>query len=95
MKRVMKWFKENKIFAFLTASISTFVLGVVASADTPAAGTYQEVTNEIESVLTAAALTDVLKYAAAIAVVLVLLWWSIRKVVSIIKRAFMRGKLRL
>lgn len=94
MKKLMKVIKSNKIFAFFTAALSSFVLGVSAFAEaTP--GDYTQVVSEITDVLDSAALVAVLKYAAAAAVVLVLLWWSVRKAISIIKRAFMRGKLRL
>ena len=93
MKKLMQAIKSNKIFAFFTAALSCFVLGVSAFAEeTP--GDYTQVVSEITSVLNGPALVAVLKYAAAAAVVLVLLWWSVRKAISIIKRAFMRGKLR-
>lgn len=56
---------------------------------------YQAVLSEITSSLNSNSIVGVLSYAASIAVVMVLLWWSVRKSVSIIKRAFMRGKLKL
>ena len=64
----------------------------IALADT--AG-YQTVITTISSTLSEANLTSVLSYAVGIAIVLVLFWWSVRKCAGIIKRAFMRGKLRL
>lgn len=56
---------------------------------------YQTVVNAVSSTLSEANLTSVLSYAVGIAIVLVLFWWSVRKCAGIIKRAFMRGKLRL
>lgn len=92
MKKFMQAIKSNKIFAFFTAALSCFVLGVSAFAD---GNDYTTVVTEVTNVLDSDALIGVLKYAAAAAVVLVLLWWSVRKAISVIKRAFMRGKLRL
>lgn len=65
----------------------------VALADATAG--YQTVVSAISSSLSEANLTSVLSYAVGIAIVLVLFWWSVRKCASIIRRAFMRGKLRL
>lgn len=56
---------------------------------------YQAVVSQVTNSLNSAAIVDVLSYAAGIAVVMVLLWWSVRKSVGIVKKAFMRGKLRL
>lgn len=56
---------------------------------------YQTVLTTVEGSLSSANVVDVLNTAVSGAVVLVLLWWSIRKSVGIVKRAFMRGKLRL
>lgn len=56
---------------------------------------YQAVLSQITSSLNSASIVGVLSYAAGIAVVMVLLWWSVRKSVGIVKKAFMRGKLRL
>lgn len=92
MKKLMQVVKSNKIFAFFTAALSCFVLGVSAFAE---GLTYTDVVTEVTNVLDSDALIGVLKYAAGAAVILVLLWWSVRKAISIIKRAFMRGKLRL
>ena len=92
MKKLMQVIKSNRIVAFFTAALSSFVLGVSAFAES---NDYTSVVSEVTNVLDSQALIAVLKYAAAAAVVLVLLWWSVRKAISIIKRAFMRGKLRL
>lgn len=56
---------------------------------------YETVVSEINNTLSQANLTSVLVYAAGIAIGFVFFWWATRKVISIIKRAFMRGKLRL
>lgn len=56
---------------------------------------YETVVGEINNTLSQANLTSVLVYAAGIAIGFVFFWWATRKVISIIKRAFMRGKLRL
>lgn len=62
--------------------------------DNPPVG-YEAVLNAVEGSLNSASITGVLTTAVTSAVVLVLLWWSVRKSVSIVKRAFMRGKLRV
>lgn len=56
---------------------------------------YETVINSITAELNTGGITTVLTYAAGIAVGMVFLWWAVRKATSIIKRAFMRGKLRL
>lgn len=56
---------------------------------------YQTVISEISSTLSDSNLTSVLTYASQIAVGLVFLWWAVRKCAGVLKRAFMRGKLRL
>lgn len=63
--------------------------------DNPGEVSYETVLNTVEGSLSSANVVGVLNTAASAAVVLVLLWWSIRKSVGIVKRAFMRGKLRL
>lgn len=63
--------------------------------DNPNEVSYETVLTTVEGSLSSANVVDVLNTAASAAVVLVLLWWSIRKSVGIVKRAFMRGKLRL
>lgn len=56
---------------------------------------YQTVINVVSSTLSEANLTTVLTYAVGIAIVLVFFWWAVRKCAGIVKRAFMRGKLRV
>lgn len=56
---------------------------------------YQTVISEISNTLSESNLSSVLTYAAGLAVTLVFFWWAVRKVAGILKRAFMRGKLRL
>lgn len=56
---------------------------------------YETVVTAVSSQLSDANLVSVLAYAVGIAVVMVFTWWAVRKCTSIIKRAFMRGKLRL
>ena len=56
---------------------------------------YQGVVETVSTTLSEANVAAVLTYAIGIAIVLVLFWWSVRKCVGIVKRAFMRGKLRL
>ena len=67
--------------------------GLTALADnTPA---YQGVVNAVSTQLSEANLASVLTYAIGVAIVLVFFWWAVRKCTGIVKRAFMRGKLRL
>lgn len=56
---------------------------------------YQSVIETINGTLSESNLTSVLTYAVGVAIVLVFFWWAVRKCAGIIKRAFMRGKLRL
>lgn len=56
---------------------------------------YQTVITTLSTTLSEANLTTVLTYAAGLAVVLVLFWWSVRKCAKILYKAFARGKLRL
>ncbi len=55
---------------------------------------YKDVIDEVKDTLSNGNITTVLTYAAGIAVVMVFTWWAVRKVSGIVKRAFMRGKLR-
>lgn len=55
---------------------------------------YKDVIDEVKDTLSNGNITTVLTYAAGIAVVMVFTWWAVRKVTGIVKRAFMRGKLR-
>ena len=61
-------------------------------ADTPL---YQSVITALSTTLSEAELASVLAYGAGLAVTLVLLWWSARKVAKMLMGAFKRGKLRL
>lgn len=56
---------------------------------------YQSVINVVSSTLSEANLTSVLTYVVGLAIVLVFFWWAVRKCAGILKRAFMRGKLRV
>ena len=56
---------------------------------------YQGVVDAVSTQLSEANVAAVLTYAVGIAIVLVFFWWAVRKCVGIVKRAFMRGKLRL
>ena len=56
---------------------------------------YETVITAVSNQLSDANLVSVLAYAVGIAIVMVFTWWAVRKCTSIIKRAFMRGKLRL
>lgn len=56
---------------------------------------YQQVISTVSGTLSEANLKDVLVYAVGAAIVLVFFWWAVRKCAGIIKKAFMRGKLRL
>lgn len=58
------------------------------------AGTWQAVVETVEDTFTGANVTSVLTAAVGSAITLVLLWWGARTATKIIKRAFMRGKLR-
>ena len=80
-----------------SASIASCVLAVSASADavTPTATTdYQTIIGQVTAVMSNANITSVLQFAIGAAVVMVFTWWAARKVAGIIKRAFMRGKLK-
>lgn len=82
--------------AAATGTATTFALAVPAFAEGNEAGTeYQTVVTAVSNTLSSANLTSVLTYAVGIAIGLVFLWWAVRKVTGILKRAFMRGKLRL
>lgn len=56
---------------------------------------YQGVVDDVSGTLSNANIVSVLSYAVGIAIVMVFTWWAVRKASGIIKRAFMRGKLRL
>lgn len=65
---------------------------IFALTDTPS---YQTVISTVSSTLSETNLASVLTYGLGLSVVLVLFWWSCRKVLSMLVRSFMRGKLRL
>lgn len=58
------------------------------------AGTWQSVIETVEDTFTGTNVTAVLTAAVGSAMALVFLWWGARTATKIIKRAFMRGKLR-
>lgn len=55
---------------------------------------YETIITQITSTMNTSNITTVLVYALPTAVGMVFLWWAVRKVAGIVKRAFMRGKLR-
>lgn len=80
----------NIPYAVLARPLAAFV-GDVPVGDLES---YKSVINEVKDTLSNGNITTVLAYAAGIAVVMVFTWWAVRKVSGIVKRAFMRGKLR-
>lgn len=58
------------------------------------AGTWQAVFETVEDTFSATNVTTVLAAAVGSAIALVFLWWGARKATSVLKRAFMRGKLK-
>lgn len=74
------------------APVLAISAGAEGAGDTTA---YQGVITTINGTLSNANIVAVLGYAVGIAVVMVFTWWAVRKVTGIVKRAFMRGKLRL
>lgn len=68
--------------------------GLVALATQGPPTDYQSVITHITDTMNTSSITTVLSYALPIAVGMVFLWWAVRKVAGIVKRAFMRGKLR-
>ena len=98
MKKVMHTIKQNRFLVLFASMLSVFVVGLTAGAEgTATAPTtdYQTVIAALQGVFTSSTITSVLVYAVGIAIALVFTWWAIRKVTGIVKRAFMRGKLRL
>ena len=55
---------------------------------------YETITGVLSTTLSTTNITAVLSYALGAAVGLVFLWWAARKCAGILKKAFMRGKLR-
>ena len=72
-----------------------FGLATMPIAAFDSAASYETVVTAVSTQLSDANLVSVLAYAVGIAIVMVFTWWAVRKCTSIIKRAFMRGKLRL
>lgn len=58
------------------------------------AGTWQAVFETVEETFSASNVTTVLAAAVGSAIALVFVWWGARKATSVLKRAFMRGKLK-
>lgn len=58
------------------------------------AGTWQAVFEKVEETFSASNITTVLAAAVGSAIALVFVWWGARKATSVLKRAFMRGKLK-
>lgn len=101
--------KTSKVLGFLrghkpAVAAASFVCAVSSMALTAgaeevggggASSAYQTVITTVSGTLSEANLTSVLTYAVGAAIVLVFFWWAVRKCAGIIKRAFMRGKLKL
>ena len=94
MTKVSTFLRQNKPAAVVGSVVaSTGLMSVAAFADeTPS---YQGVIASVTAQLSDANLVSVLSYAVTAAIGFVFTWWAIRKCAGIIKRAFMRGKLRL
>ena len=94
MTKVSSFLRQNKPAAVVGSVVaSTGLMSVAAFADeTPS---YQGVITSVTAQLSDANLVSVLSYAVTAAIGFVFTWWAIRKCAGIIKRAFMRGKLRL
>lgn len=98
MKKLIQAIKQNRLALMLGSILSVFVTGLAVGAEgtaTTPTTDYQTVIQALQGVFTSGTITSVLVYAAGIAIALVFTWWAIRKVTGIVKRAFMRGKLRL
>lgn len=97
VQRVKQRFSHKGYIPIASAALTASVLAVSASAEGGAgsATAYQSVIETINGTLSNTNIVNVLGYAVGIAVVMVFTWWAVRKVTGIIKRAFMRGKLRL
>lgn len=95
----MLLFKKSKVPKSVvigsSALVTTSALAVTAFAESNDTSAYQSVISTINGTLSNANIVSVLGYAVGIAVIMVFTWWAVRKVTGIIKRAFMRGKLRL
>ena len=95
-KAVEKVRKNRAAVVGLTSGAMIPVFSLAASAEgSPSATTdYQTVISELTGVFTSQNIATVLAYAVGFAVAMVFTWWGARKVAGVIKRAFMRGKLR-
>lgn len=95
MTKVSTFLRQNKSAAVVGSVVaSTGLMSVAAFAD-DVAPSYQGVITSVTTQLSDANLVSVLSYAVTAAIGFVFTWWAIRKCAGIIKRAFMRGKLRL
>ena len=72
-----------------------YPIGVTQNVADVTLGDYSGVIAKITAVFNTTNLGSVLAEVAEVAVVLCLMWWSVKKVSSSIMRAFKRGKLRL
>lgn len=93
VQKVKQRFAHKGYLPIVAASFTASALALTASAEGGA--NYQSVISVVSGQLSEANLTSVLTYAVGIAIVLVFFWWAVRKCAGIVKRAFMRGKLRL
>lgn len=96
VQRVKQRFSHKGYIPIASAALTASALAVTAGAEGNNDSTaYQSVIETINGTLSNTNIVTVLSYAVGIAVVMVFTWWAVRKVTGIIKRAFMRGKLRL
>ena len=95
VQRVKQRFSHKGYIPIASAALTASALAVTAGAEGNDSTAYQSVITAINGTLSNANIVSVLGYAVGIAVVMVFTWWAVRKVTGIVKRAFMRGKLRL
>lgn len=95
VKKVRSKLNMKAAILLSSALITGSALAVSAGAESSDSTAYQSVITTINGTLSNANIVSVLGYAVGIAVVMVFTWWAVRKVTGIVKRAFMRGKLRL
>lgn len=100
MKKLVQFFRKNR-FAVMLGSMLSMIVGMAvavgaegATAPSPTTD-YQSVISIMQGIFQSTTITTVLVYAAGIAIAMVFTWWAVRKVTGIVKRAFMRGRLRL
>lgn len=94
-RKAKEKFSRKSLVGISTASLTASALAITAGAESSDTSAYQSVITTINGTLSNANIVSVLGYAVGIAVVMVFTWWAVRKVTGIVKRAFMRGKLRL